>query len=96
MDAMDQAVYKDDVQHIIIDNLQFMMPDSLYSTSAPTEDGPQGKQKSSRHSSSFEKFDYMDGVVNRLRKFATEKNVSRESWFRCTIQLSSTMLNLHG
>lgn len=64
---MDQAVYRDDVQHVIIDNLQFMMPD----TPLPAI-GMGGKTSSS---SAFEKFDYMDSVVNRLRKFATEKDV---------------------
>ena len=65
MDAMDESVYKDDVQHVIVDNLQFMMPDSYYSTSTST-----GKDDK------FDKFAYMDSVVHRLRRFATEKDVS--------------------
>jgi twinkle protein len=61
MDAIEFAVYKDDVQHIIIDNLQFMMPRS--SSGASSVKG------------GFEKFDIQDQIIDRLRKYATEKNV---------------------
>jgi twinkle protein len=54
---MEYTVDKDDVQHVIIDNLQFLMP-RVGAKSA------------------FEKFDYQDLVVERFRKFASDKNVS--------------------
>ena len=51
----------DDVQQIIIDNLQFMMPVNLKGFSGVK--------------SGFEKFDYQDEIIHRLRLFATERNV---------------------
>ncbi len=59
LDAMEYAVYKDDIQHIIIDNLQFMMP--------------RGPGVTAKHA--FEKFDFQDAVIDKFRRFATEKNV---------------------
>lgn len=58
---MDCAVHVDDVQQIIIDNLQFMMPVS-----------PRGFFGSK---TGFEKFEHQDEIIHHLRKFATEKNV---------------------
>jgi len=54
LDAMDYAVYVHDVQHIIIDNLQFMM---------------------SGQGAGYEKFDMQDKAIEKLRMFATHKNV---------------------
>lgn len=48
---------KDDTHHIIIDNLQFLMPRI-------------------NAKNSFEKFEYQDIVIEKFRKFATEKNVN--------------------
>lgn len=59
---MDCAVHNDDVQQIIIDNLQFMMPVMSSTSSSGLKQG-------------FEKFDYQDYVIYQLRKFATERNV---------------------
>lgn len=61
IDAMDFAVYRDDVQHIIIDNLQFMIP----------RGGVGG-----RGGSNMDKFSAQDHVLDEFRKFATEKNVN--------------------
>lgn len=57
IDAMDFSVYVDDVQHIILDNLQFLMPRST------TRRG-------------IEKIDAQDEVIDKFRKFASEKNVN--------------------
>lgn len=54
---MEYTVEKDDVQHIIIDNLQFLMPRIGAKTA-------------------FEKFDYQDLIVEKFRKFCSEKNVN--------------------
>ncbi|KAF2075894.1 hypothetical protein CYY_002785 [Polysphondylium violaceum] len=54
LDAMEYAVYVQDVEHIVLDNLQFML-------------SGQGK--------GIEKFDNMDESIEKLRKFATMKNV---------------------
>ena len=61
LDAMDYAVYVNDVEHIILDNMQFMV--SLNSL----------KNKGS--SSSFDKFDVQDMAIEKFRKFATDRNV---------------------
>ena len=61
LELMECAVHVDDVQQIIIDNLQFMMPMS-----------PRGFFGSK---SGFEKFEHQDEIIHHLRKFATEKNV---------------------
>jgi twinkle protein len=53
---MDCAVYQNDIQHIILDNLQFMMP-----RSASKND--------------FAKYDNQDLIIEKLRKFCTEKQV---------------------
>jgi twinkle protein len=57
LDAMDFAVYKYDVENIIIDNLQFMMPRKKFSYN-------------------FDKFDAQDSVIDKFRKFATDKQVN--------------------
>ena len=61
LEAMDFAVYRDDVKHIILDNLQFMLPRSMG-----------GKM----FRSGFEKFDLQDIAIEKFRKFATEKKVN--------------------
>ncbi len=57
IDAIDFAVYQFDINHIILDNLQFMMPRT------------EGR-------SDFAKFDNQDLVIEKLRKYCTEKQVS--------------------
>jgi twinkle protein len=61
LDAMDYAVYVNDVEHIILDNMQFMV--SLNSL------------KGKGSSSSFDKFDVQDMAIEKFRKFATDRNV---------------------
>lgn len=61
LEAMDFAVYRDDVKHIILDNLQFMLPRS---TGGKAFRG------------GFEKFDLQDMAIEKFRKFATEKKVN--------------------
>eukprot|EP00752_Nemacystus_decipiens_P012825 g11358.t1 len=62
LDAMDYAVYANDVQHIILDNLQFML----------TRDSRDGRLA---RPGPFDKFDAQDVALDKFRKFATEKNV---------------------
>lgn len=79
MTAMDSAVFQDDLQHIIIDNLQFMMPriggsatsDSSSSTTSGTE-----SESRSKDNVFTEKMIFQDKVIDKLRSFATTKNVS--------------------
>ncbi|KAM9969637.1 hypothetical protein ACTFIR_001473 [Dictyostelium discoideum] len=54
IDAMEYAVYVQDVEHIVLDNLQFML-------------GSQAK--------GIERFEIMDDSIEKLRKFASQKNV---------------------
>lgn len=61
IEVMDHAIYQDDISHIIIDNLQFMTPRQFSSKSTVNQ---------------FEKFDIQDYLIDRFRKFATEKNVN--------------------
>lgn len=61
LSAMEFAVYRDDVQHIILDNLQFMMPrDASYKGGG----------------SGFQKFESQDYAIDKFRSFATEKDVN--------------------
>ena len=79
MSEMDKAVVYDDIQHIIIDNLQFMMPrigDDSSSTAPSTS-------TSNKKSSARTGVDFLSGnifsqdkIVDKLRSFATAKNVS--------------------
>ncbi|GAM20688.1 hypothetical protein SAMD00019534_038630 [Acytostelium subglobosum LB1] len=54
LDAMEYAVYVHDVEHIVLDNLQFML---------------------SGQSKGVERFENMDESIEKLRHFATQKNV---------------------
>lgn len=56
LEVMEYTTDKEDIQHIIIDNLQFLLTRISSKTS-------------------FEKFDFQDFVLEKFRKFATEKNV---------------------
>ena len=71
---MDFAVYRDDVQHIIIDNLQFMMP--RYNVPGLNVTGAGGSSSSGAMRSNFDKFNTQDAVIDELRRFASEKNVN--------------------
>ena len=66
---MDFAVYRDDVQHIIIDNLQFMMPRQGLG-------GALGLQGRSQATSTFDRFGMQDVIIDEFRRFATEKGVN--------------------
>ncbi|CAM9302975.1 unnamed protein product [Chrysoparadoxa australica] len=61
IDAMDYAVYANDVEHIILDNLQFML----------NSQGGNGRGGGS----SWDKFAAQDFALDRFRKFATDRNV---------------------
>eukprot|EP00605_Chrysophyceae_sp_TOSAG23-4_P002537 GSChrysophyteH1.ASY1.ANO1.2802.1 assembled CDS len=74
LEAMDFAVYRDDVQHIIIDNLQFMMP--RYNVPGLNVTGAGGSSSSGAMRSNFDKFNTQDAVIDELRRFASEKNVN--------------------
>ncbi|BAM38879.1 DNA polymerase I [Theileria orientalis strain Shintoku] len=68
LDAMDYAVYVHDVQHIIIDNLQFML--SNYSTPSATS-GHGG----SGYSSVKDVYELQNRTIEKFRRFVTNKNV---------------------
>ncbi|UKK00271.1 DNA polymerase I [Theileria orientalis] len=68
LDAMDYAVYVHDVQHIIIDNLQFML--SNYST--PSATSPHG---GSGYSSVKDVYELQNRTIEKFRRFVTNKNV---------------------
>jgi len=59
LDAMEYAAYVHDVEHIILDNLQFMI----------------SRQAIDGRGSSFDKFDMQDIAIEKFRKFATDYNV---------------------
>ncbi|KAL7553107.1 hypothetical protein ACHAWF_016365 [Thalassiosira exigua] len=60
LDAMEYAAYVHDVEHIILDNMQFMI----------------SRQAAGKRSgSSFDKFDMQDIAIEKFRKFATDYNV---------------------
>ncbi|KAL7511257.1 hypothetical protein ACHAXN_008154 [Cyclotella atomus] len=59
LDAMEYAAYVHDVEHIILDNMQFMI--------SRQGSGPKG--------SSHDKFEMQDIAVEKFRKFATDYNV---------------------
>jgi len=56
---MEYAAYVHDVEHIILDNMQFMI----------------SRQAGRNKSSAFDKFEMQDIAVEKFRKFATEYNV---------------------
>lgn len=60
LEVMEHSVYRDDTQHIILDNLQFMMP----------------RESSKLSSSGFAKFALQDEAIDKFRNFATDKNVN--------------------
>lgn len=64
LDAMDYATYVHDCQHIILDNLQFMLTRDFKSS-----------QKQFSYGSYYDKFDMQDIAMEKLRKFATDRNV---------------------
>lgn len=78
LEAMDFAVYRDDVRHIIIDNLQFMMPRSVIpGITSPTGAAANHNQNQGfRPASSFDRFTSQDAVIDEFRRFATEKRVN--------------------
>jgi twinkle protein len=61
IDAMDYAVYVNDVEHIILDNMQFMVS--------------RQNASSRNHNNPFDKFDVQDIAIEKFRQFATAHNV---------------------
>ena len=59
LDAMEYATYVHDVEHIILDNMQFMI----------------SRQAVGGKGSSYDKFDMQDIAIEKFRKFATDYNV---------------------
>ncbi|XP_954352.1 DNA polymerase i, putative [Theileria annulata] len=66
LDAMDYAVYVYDVQHIIIDNLQFML--SNYS-------GPSQNSSYGGYSSTKDVYELQNRTIEKFRRFVTNKNI---------------------
>lgn len=95
--AMDHAVFKDDIQHIIIDSIKSLLPragsagggtatlaalplptsTTSYVTAgtAPLPVSAASKVKRPSSSDLFERYRAQDEVIDRLRAFATQKNV---------------------
>ena len=59
LDAMEYAVYVNDVEHILLDNMQFMISRNI----------------NSGRPNSFDKFEVQDIAIEKFRKFATEHNI---------------------
>jgi len=59
LDAMDYAVYVHDVEHVILDNLQFMLSGQSWAQDSP----------------GMNKFDIQDHALEEFRRFASTKNV---------------------
>lgn len=59
LDAMEYAVYVHDTEHIILDNMQFMI----------------SRGNITKNGGSWEKFDVQDVAIEKFRKFATQQNV---------------------
>ncbi len=70
LEAMRFAVYKHDIEHIIIDNLQFMMPRINGGNSNGNGNGVR------MLSNGFERFDMQDIAIDRFRQFASEQDVN--------------------
>jgi twinkle protein len=62
IDAMDYAVYVYDVEHIILDNMQFMI-------------SRQNLSRGGMRHNQFDKFEVQDIAIEKFRKFATDRNV---------------------
>ena len=77
---MDFSVYVDDVQHIILDNLQFLMPRSTTRRSiiitTTTTIIIIIIIITIINTIGIEKIDAQDEVIDKFRKFASEKNVN--------------------
>jgi twinkle protein len=61
LDAMEYAAYVHDVDHIILDNMQFMIS--------------RAASANRKGNSSYDKFDMQDLAIEKFRKFATNYNV---------------------
>ena len=59
LDAMEYAAYVHDVEHVILDNMQFMI----------------SRQAIDGKGSTFDKFDMQDIAIEKFRKFASDYNV---------------------
>eukprot|EP01088_Endostelium_zonatum_P000208 TRINITY_DN1034_c2_g1_i1.p1 TRINITY_DN1034_c2_g1~~TRINITY_DN1034_c2_g1_i1.p1 ORF type:complete len:899 (-),score=259.30 TRINITY_DN1034_c2_g1_i1:44-2740(-) len=68
LDAMDYSTYVYDVEHIVLDNLQFML-------SGQTATGSHGNSFGGSGGGYFSKFDYQDKAIESFRAFASSKNV---------------------
>jgi hypothetical protein len=62
LDALDYAAYAQDVDHVVLDNLQFMMSQAA---------AVSGSGGSSRWGSADSKFELQDRAIDRFRAFAT-------------------------
>jgi hypothetical protein len=89
MEAIDYAVSRDDIQHLVIDNVQFLLhqlfPSSVQDTIAEgskertTSSTSKAPRKTSKKNQSFfsERLELQDILVEQFRRLATEKNVSQ-------------------
>lgn len=60
IDAMEYAVYVNDVEHVILDNMQFMVS---------------RQSSTSNRNNPFDKFDVQDIAIEKFRHFATRNNI---------------------
>jgi hypothetical protein len=75
----DYAVYVNDVEHIILDNLQFMLSRN-------------GNSRKGAGSLSWDKFDAQDLALEKFRKFATERLVYQSCMPLCPSSLLYTAM----
>jgi len=72
IETIEYAVNKDDIQYIIIDNIQFLMP-RMYRQSPPSSTS---NSNNNNTNSLFDRLELQDYILDRLRQFASEKNVT--------------------
>jgi twinkle protein len=68
LEVIDVAIYQHDISHVIIDNLQFMMPRG-------TTTNGNNIEKYER-TTFLDRYESQDVVLDKFRKFATEKNIN--------------------
>jgi hypothetical protein len=108
VEAMEFAVYRDDIEHVILDNLQVMNAVCIIRLSLVTilfcaaffvfYEICRGQFMMPRlgvSGGSFQKFDMQDAVIDRFRSFATEKNVNFIQLVLNLLVYKST-LTVHG
>lgn len=69
LEVIDVAIYQHDISHVIIDNLQFMMPRGASNTNG-------NNIEKYERTTFLDRYESQDVVLDKFRKFATEKNIN--------------------